>query len=166
MSETGDADLPKPRLALVALHAFQLTLAIIILGLAAYAVRFIAYNVLVYTLVVASQPLASNMTCIADVYQAICTILVCAYLVASHTYLKKIYSPYVAAAYHLWMLIFWVVDLGLFAHLAKLWQGPECTYRYQNGFTCAPYEKRDATTTYGTFYAALVAGAVLAAFEL
>lgn len=158
--------LPKPRPVLVALYAFQLTLALIILGLAAYAVRFIAYNVLVYTLVVASRPLTSNMACIADFYQVICTILVCAYLIASHTYLKNIYSPYVAAAYHLWMLIFWVVDLGLSAHLAKLWQGPECTYHYQNGFTCAPYDKRDATTTYSTFYGALVAGAVLAAFEL
>ncbi|KAF2032255.1 hypothetical protein EK21DRAFT_110198 [Setomelanomma holmii] len=148
MSETGNADMPERwQLALATLHGVQLVFSIIALGLAAYGVRYIAYNVLVYTLV------------------TICTLIVCAYLIASRTYLRKIYWPYVDAAYHAWMLLFWVVDLGLLARLAYLWQGPQCAYDYRNGFTCVPYEKRSGTTTYGRFYGALVAGAVLAAFE-
>ena len=68
------------------------------------------------------------------------------------------------------MIIFWIVDLGLVAHLAGLWQGPDCTYDFRNGYACAPWDRRDvsarSTTTYQTYYGALVAGAVLAAFEL
>ncbi|KAH7078354.1 hypothetical protein FB567DRAFT_595958 [Paraphoma chrysanthemicola] len=148
MSETVAANPSKPWFALVALHASQLILASGVLSLALYGVQYFAYNVLIYTIVA-----------------SLCTILVCAYLMTSHTYLKRIYSPYVAAAYHLWMLLFWVVDLGLLAHLARLWISPECLYKYRNGFTCAPYSKRNGRMRYDTFYRVLVAGAVLAACE-
>lgn len=82
----------------------------------------------------------------------------------------KLYSPYIAGAYHAWMLIFWIVDLALVAQLAKLWSDPECTYNLDNHHMCAPYQRRQATSSrlmpFSTFYGALVAGAVLAAFEL
>jgi hypothetical protein len=68
------------------------------------------------------------------------------------------------------MLIFWIVDLALVAQLAKVWSDPECTYDLRNEYMCAPYQKRqttsNGTTSFETFYGALVAGAVLAAFEL
>jgi hypothetical protein len=68
------------------------------------------------------------------------------------------------------MLMFWVIDLGLLAHLARIWQGPECTYEFHVGYICAPYERRDLharqTTLYSSYYGTLLVGAILAAFEL
>lgn len=79
------------------------------------------------------------------------------------------------------MLIFWVVDLGLVANLARIWASPSCSvsYSYFYGYTSSCYykrgewggglegrglEKRD--TTVGMYYGALAAGAVFGAVQL
>ncbi|KAJ4286226.1 hypothetical protein N0V90_013260 [Kalmusia sp. IMI 367209] len=95
---------------------------------------------------------------------------VCAYLIASQLFLHKMYNIYVAVALHVWLLIFWIVDLGLVANLARMWgDGERCYYTSYYGYTC--YYKRDLgkredTTTYAAYHGALAAGAVFAAVEL
>jgi hypothetical protein len=154
---------------LLAGHAVQFVLAIVILGLDAYGIHYVAYTGLVCSLVIARRlhPLAASST---NNFQALCTILTCAYLIVSQSVFRHLHRSRIAIAYHVVMLIFWIVDLGLIMKVAKLWEGPACTYSYRNGYECAQYDKRDAgrthTTRYKTFYRALVAGAVLAAFEL
>jgi len=95
---------------------------------------------------------------------------VVAYLVASQLFVHKLYNVYVAMALHVWLLVFWVVDLGLVANLARMWgDGQRCYYSgYYSGYYC--YYKRDLAkrddTTYGAYYGALAAGAVFAAVQL
>ena len=109
-----------------------------------------------------------------NIFQCICTLGVCAYLLASQLFLHKIYNMYIALALHLWMLLFWVVDLGLVANLARLWSGD---YSYGFGYYYSSYygyrkrdlvvlSKREETTTYEAYYGALAAGATFAAVEL
>jgi hypothetical protein len=68
------------------------------------------------------------------------------------------------------MLIFWIVDLAIVTHLTKRWRAPGCTYDLRHENICAVGKKRslddNQTTPFNAFYGALVAGAVLAAFEL
>ena len=55
MSETENlGHLPPSRLPIVLLHSAQLLLAIIILGLDAYGIRYVAHDVLIYSLVTVS----------------------------------------------------------------------------------------------------------------
>jgi hypothetical protein len=55
----------------------------------------------------------------ADEMKCICTIVVCIYLIASRVWVWKLWSGYIVAAYRVWMLVFWVVHLGLVARLAS-----------------------------------------------
>ncbi|KAJ4357547.1 uncharacterized protein N0V89_002123 [Didymosphaeria variabile] len=87
----------------VAVHAVQILFAIVILGFDAYGIKYIAYNALIFSLVV-----------------CLCTMAVAAYLIASQTIFPKMYNVYIALAVHVWLLIFWVVDLGLVANLAAI----------------------------------------------
>jgi hypothetical protein len=70
------------------------------------------------------------------------------------------------------MLVFWLIDLALIAHLARIWQDPKCTYDLRYKYMCVPYLlRRDDVgggrrTSFNTYYGALVAGALLAASEL
>ena len=81
---------------------------------------------------------------------------------------------YVALALHFWMLLFWVVDLGLVANLARIWSS---TYSYGFGYYYDSYygyrkrdlvvlSKRDDSTTFEAYRGALAAGATFAAVEL
>jgi hypothetical protein len=139
-----------------AIHAAQAFFAIIILGLDAYGIHYIAYNALIYSLVV-----------------CICTLLVCAYLLASQLTLHKLYNIWIALAFHAWMLLFWIVDLGLHANLARIWSG-DYSYGYDYYYTSYyGYRKRDVialskredTTTYAAYHGALAAGATFAGVE-
>jgi hypothetical protein len=109
---------------------------------------------------------------ITDTYpQCLCTLFVTIYLLVSQLFIHKIYYGVVALAFHVWMLIFWVVDLGLVANLAHLWSGPQCSYSYYYGYNCSYYVKRGVLqardeTTFTAYYGALVAGAVFAAVQL
>ncbi|PVI06594.1 hypothetical protein DM02DRAFT_667473 [Periconia macrospinosa] len=144
----------------LALHAVQFVFAIIILGLSAYGVSYVPYARLAFSIVV-----------------AICTMGVTIYLTASQLVAHKLYQGVVALAFHVWMLIFWIVDLGLVADLASIWSSPSCytSYSYFYGYSSRCYykraleargalEKRD--TTVGAYYGALAAGAVFAAVQL
>jgi hypothetical protein len=68
------------------------------------------------------------------------------------------------------MVMFWVVDLAIVTHLAKIWRNPGCAYDLRHENVCAADEKRNQNdkqaVPFNHFYGALVAGAVLAAFEL
>lgn len=56
MYGTG-AQQPRMRLPTILTHVAQIVLAIAVLGLAAYGVDYISYNVLIYSLVVVSRSL-------------------------------------------------------------------------------------------------------------
>jgi hypothetical protein len=59
MSETTThtlADRPTPRLPVLCIHITQLLLAVAILGLDAYGVGYVAYNVLICSIVVVRKP--------------------------------------------------------------------------------------------------------------
>ncbi|KAF2440359.1 hypothetical protein P171DRAFT_489077 [Karstenula rhodostoma CBS 690.94] len=139
----------------VAVHAVQILFAIVILGFDAYGIKYIAYNALIFSLVV-----------------CLCTMAVGAYLIASQTIFPKMYNVYIALAVHVWLLIFWVVDLGLVANLAAMWgRGDYCfTTSYGFGSTYCYLKrdliKRDDYTTFGAYYGVLTAGAVFAAVQL
>lgn len=145
--------LPVPKWTLI-IHVVQAVFAVIILGLDAYGIKYIAYKALIFSLVV-----------------SLCTLAVCAYLLVSQLFLHKIYNMYVVLAVHAWMLLFWVIDLGLVANLAQTWADPLCGYYGSYGYNCSGYTytwtyyaKRDTTTT-GSYYGALVAGSLFAALE-
>lgn len=70
------------------------------------------------------------------------------------------------------MLLFWIVDLGLVANLARLWSGDGYYLSYGYAIDYSSFIKRNAlakraeSTTYQAYYGALAAGAVFAAVEL
>jgi hypothetical protein len=99
---------------------------------------------------------------------------VVAYLLAANLTLHKLYNVWIVFAFHLWMLLFWIVDLGLHANLARIWSG-DYSYGYDYYYTSYyGYRKRDVvvlskredTTTYEAYHGALAAGATFAGVEL
>jgi hypothetical protein len=84
-------------------------------------------------------------------------------MIASRTFASKYNNIYVSMGLHAWMLVFWIVNLGLVANLAQQWN-PQCSYTKESGQICSSYAKRD--TTFRTYFGALVAGAVLAGLEV
>jgi hypothetical protein len=158
---------------LLFLHGTQLILAVVITSLTAYELHFVDYNVLFFCLTVVSgrKPLKRRLRCLHR--QCICTIVVCIYILSSVLCFPKLYSRYIVLAYHLSVTFFWIVTLGLVAHLASLWQGSTCLYTHPFGSTCTPYDERGVSilhksdnTSYKTYYGALVAESVLSAFEV
>jgi hypothetical protein len=99
---------------------------------------------------------------------------VCGYTVVTQIRYPSFYVTEIILGLDLLMMIFWIVDVGLVAHLAKLWEAHACTYNFRNGYECAPDERfvgrnfiyQQDPASYKTFYGALVVGAVLAAFEV
>ncbi|KAF3051633.1 hypothetical protein E8E11_008655 [Didymella keratinophila] len=137
----------RKRLPALLTHIAQLVLAIIILGLAAYGVDYITYNVLIYSIAV-----------------NVCTLGVSSWLLASHTFLSKFDNVWIALGLHAWMLVFWIVDLGLTADLTREWS-PQCSYTPEAGKICSTYvTKRD--TTFKTYYGALIASSVLIGLQV
>ena len=99
----------------------QILFAVVILGFDAYGIKYIAYNALIFSLV----------TCL-------CTMAACAYLIVSQTLIPKMYNLYVSLALHVWLLIFWLVDLGLVANLAAMWGRGDYCYTTDYGRTSNP----------------------------
>lgn len=54
-SSRTSTGLAGPRLVLLLIHVAQIVLAITALGLSAYAIHYVAYNILIYSVVVASS---------------------------------------------------------------------------------------------------------------
>lgn len=84
-------------------------------------------------------------------------------MIATRTILTKFHNIYVSLALHAWMLVFWIVNLGLTANLAHEWN-PQCSFTPEAGKICSSFAKRD--TTFRTYFGALVASAVLISFEV
>ena len=94
---------------------------------------------------------------------------VCAYLIVSQLLLHQIYNMYIVLGLHAWMTLFWIVDLGLVANVARTWSG-SC-YRW-DGYPCyvdaylySSNAESNETTTREAYYGALAAGAFFAAVE-
>ncbi|CBX95066.1 predicted protein [Plenodomus lingam JN3] len=143
------------QIPLLLLHAAQLVLAIILMGLGAYNIHFVAYQVLAVCLVI-----------------DICTILIATYLIICRIRCSKLCRHYSSLLLQVCMLVASVIALGLLASLAQYWKQPECTYRFKSGYQCSPYGKRDLriqwkrdTTSYVTYSGALITGSVLSASE-
>ncbi len=150
------------RLPTLAAHGAQTIIAFTVLGLAAYGVDYISYNVLIYSLAVVSSNTSADAAS-ADYEQTVCSVCVSLWMIASRTLLAKFDNVYVALGLHALMLVFWIVDLGLVAALAHEWN-PQCSYSAGRGKICSSFAKRD--TTFRTYLGALVAGAVLAGLEV
>lgn len=84
-------------------------------------------------------------------------------MIASRTFFTRFDNLHVSLGLHAWMLVFWVVNLGLTAQLANDWN-PQCSYTPEAGKICSTLAKRD--TTFRTYFGALVASAVLIGLEL
>ena len=95
------------------------------------------------------------------------------YLIIFRYKYPEAYSHVVRPFLNLWMLVFWIIALGLLASLAEHWQQPQCTYSFASGYECTSLpkkrpkipHKRD-TTTYTAYSAALIAGTVFSSFEV
>ena len=154
-------------------HGIQTILAIIIMGLAAYVVHHVAYQVLIFTLTTVSDFSIASPLCSLH-RQCSCTILLCVYVVVANARSRGFHIPILILGCYILITIFWVVSLGLVAWLAKLWEAPACVYRFRTGYQCAPdqthgersliYQQHPAS--YKVFYGALVAVSVLAGFEV
>ena len=85
-------------------------------------------------------------------------------MVACKTFLTKFDNIWVSLGLHAWMLIVWIVNLGLTADLAYAWS-PQCSSTPEASEMCSTYvTKRD--TTFRTYFGALVAGAVLIGLQV
>ena len=84
-------------------------------------------------------------------------------MLASRTFLSRFDNIYVSLGLHAWMLVFWVVNLGLTANLAYEWN-PQCSYTPESGKICSSFVRRD--TTFRTYFGALVASAVLIGLQV
>ncbi|KAF2625871.1 hypothetical protein BU25DRAFT_492428 [Macroventuria anomochaeta] len=147
MDGTGAQQTARMRLPALIAHVAQIVLAIAVLGLAAYGVDYISYNVLIYSLVV-----------------TICSLGVSSWMIVSRKFLAKFDNTWVSLGLHAWMLVFWIVNLGLTANLAHEWH-PQCSYTSESGKICSSYVvKRD--TTFHTYFGALVASAVLIGLQV
>lgn len=85
-------------------------------------------------------------------------------MIASKTFLTKFDNILVSLGLHAWMVVFWIVNLGLTASLAKEWS-PQCSYTDEANKICETFvTKRD--TTFKTYFGALVASAVLIGLQV
>ncbi|KAF1934214.1 uncharacterized protein M421DRAFT_115828 [Didymella exigua CBS 183.55] len=135
------------RLPTLLAHVAQTILAFVILGLAAYGVEYISYNVLIYSIAV-----------------NVCSLGVSSWLLVSRTFLSKFDNIWIALGLHAWMLVFWIVSLGLTADLTKAWS-PQCSYTPEAGKICSTFvTKRD--TTFRTYYGVLVVSSVLIGLQV
>ena len=57
------------------------------------------------------------------------------YIIATSLFVHKLYNAYIVLGLHALMTIFWVVDMGLVANLARIWSGPHCHYYYAYGYS-------------------------------
>lgn len=92
---------------------------------------------------------------------------ICIYIMATTLFLQKLYNAYLVAGLHVLMIIFWIVDLGLVANLARIWSGEGYGVAWCYGCVkrdLSAIEKRD--TTYQSYYGVLAAGAFFGAVEL
>ena len=91
--------------------------------------------------------------------QCACSLLVSTWMIASKTVVRKYDNKWVSVGLHAWMNVFWIVNLGLTASLAKEWS-PQCSTDEMADKICSTYvNKRD--TTFKVYFGALVGSASL-----
>jgi len=91
--------------------------------------------------------------------QCACSLLVSTWMIASKTVVRKYDNKWVSVGLHAWMNMFWIVNLGLTASLAKEWS-PQCSLDEMADKICSTYvTKRD--TTFKVYFGALVGSASL-----
>ncbi|KAF2997357.1 hypothetical protein E8E13_003918 [Curvularia kusanoi] len=137
----------KMRSQAIMAHIAQIVVAIVIMGLAAYGVDYIKYDVLIYSVSVCA-----------------CSLLVSSWLIATKTVFAKYTNKWVSVGLHAWMNIFWIINLGLTASLAREWN-PQCSYDEKSDQICSKYvTKRD--TTFKVYFGALIASASLIGIQV
>ncbi|KAL7779102.1 hypothetical protein CFE70_008605 [Pyrenophora teres f. teres 0-1] len=160
MPETQDERplLSKHAVAIL-LHAVRILLALIILCLDTYAIHFSGDLAMVYSLIL-----------------AISTIFVCVYSIACMRFFRNYYNFNIQIGLQWSFMFFWLVNLGLVATRAHQWQRSKCT-----DLTVLEYSmhcpgvgaegglhvlQNGGTTAVKTYTGALIAGAILAAFQM
>ncbi|CAA9965683.1 hypothetical protein P3342_011688 [Pyrenophora teres f. teres] len=160
MPETQDERplLSKHAVAIL-LHAVRILLALIILCLDTYAIHFSGDLAMVYSLIL-----------------AISTIFVCVYSIACMRFFRNYYNFNIQIGLQWSFMFFWLVNLGLVATRAHQWQRSKCT-----DLTVLEYSmhcpgvgaegglhvlQNGGTTAVKTYTGALIAGAILAAFQV
>jgi hypothetical protein len=82
----------------------------------------------------------------------------------------RFYNTKIALGLHVLLLIFWLVNLGLIASLAKKWKQPQSVSVLNSGRHCSGDGKCDLQTidhtSPDTYAGALVAGVILAGLEV
>jgi hypothetical protein len=142
--------LPLPRWTLI-VHAVQLVLAVIVLGLAAYGVSLIAYYALIFSIVC-----------------CLLTFPICGYILGTTLFAPNLYNGMIVFMLHCLMALLWLINMGLTANLARLWGDIMNTcYSAFSGTriytSCvSDYITIDGKSLRGT----LIAGALFAAAEL
>lgn len=71
-------------------------------------------------------------------------------MIVSQTLIPKMYNVYIALAVHVWLLIFWLVDLGLVANLAAMWGRGDYCFTTYNGcmYSLSCIDWKDHQLTY------------------
>ncbi|KAF2022087.1 hypothetical protein BU24DRAFT_37269 [Aaosphaeria arxii CBS 175.79] len=149
--------LPLPRWTLI-IHGVQVLLAIIILGLAAFGVHWIAYNALIFAIVC-----------------SILTFAFCGYIIGTTLFFHALYNGFIVFGLHCLMCIFWLSEMGLVANLARIWGSLSSLYGYYGGYDYyykrdlevrSTLSKRESVPTIKQYWGALTAGALFGAAEL
>ncbi|TVY26126.1 hypothetical protein LHYA1_G003982 [Lachnellula hyalina] len=141
--------------AFLALRIAQLVVGIVILGLSAYIVTFIAFDSACLTL-----------------FTAIATIIIAVYSLVSSTVLKTAYNYWAIVALDIFAIIFWIISFSYLASTtaaASNWYGSSYTCDDYYYYYC--YKKRDAplvpraTTNVVTYRHSMAAAAGLGGLE-
>ncbi|TVY47178.1 hypothetical protein LOCC1_G002297 [Lachnellula occidentalis] len=144
--------LPLPQ-AFLAVRIAQLVLGIVILGLSAYIVTYIAFNSACLTL-----------------FTAIATMIIAVYNLVSSTVLKSAYNYWAIVALDIFAVIFWIISFSY-----EAWTTAAARW-YTSSYTCDYYDyycykKRDAplvsraTTDVATYRNVMAAAAGLGGLE-
>jgi len=152
MSTTNHV-LPLPQ-AFLALRVAQLAVGVVILGLSAYIVSYIAFNSACLTL-----------------FTALATMIIAVYNIVSSTGLKVAYNYWAILGLDIFAIVFWIISFSY-----EAWTTAAATDWYESVYTCTWYDgycykKRDlplvsrATTNVYTYRNSMAAAAGLGGLE-
>ncbi|OBT40519.1 hypothetical protein VE00_08992 [Pseudogymnoascus sp. WSF 3629] len=151
--------LPLPK-AVFALKIVQLVIAIVVLGLAAYGVTFIAFD-------------GDSLM----LFTTLATIIIAVYYIIATTALTSAYNYWAILGLDIFGIIFWLISFALLAWEVAVFGWGLYDYGYSGGSTCYDYpyctKKRDVSSVIGkratmdvyTYRNALAAAAGLGGLE-
>ncbi|KAF2856608.1 hypothetical protein T440DRAFT_383030 [Plenodomus tracheiphilus IPT5] len=155
-SSNRSARFQSRQVLLLILHATQLVMAIILMGLTAYNVHYVAYEILA-----------------ACLFVEISTMMVATCLIVCRIRYARIYSHYASTVLQVLIFALSIIALGLLASLAQKWKQPQCTYDFKTGYRCSSNKKRGLRTlherdftSYNTYSGALIAGSILISLQI